>query len=59
MTLNITLLERLRTYWEKHPNTLRRWHKEGIIEAVVTPAGQRLYDISKFTTKRTKIKNSI
>lgn len=42
----------------KHPNTLRRWHKEGIIEAVVTPAGQRLYDISKFTTKRTKIKNS-
>lgn len=31
-----------------HANTLRRWEKEGKIDAIRNPAGQRLYQVSKF-----------
>ena len=28
-----------------HPNTLRRWDKEGLIKTIKTPGGTRMYDI--------------
>lgn len=39
-----------------HPNTLRRWEKTGNIQAVRTPSGQRLYNVSKFIKNTNKKK---
>jgi predicted site-specific integrase-resolvase len=31
-----------------HPATLRKWHKSGKIDVLLTEAGQRLYNVDKF-----------
>ena len=34
-----------------HPNTLRKWDKEGLIKTIRTPKGMRLYDITSINGK--------
>jgi len=36
-----------------HPNTLRKWNKNGQITCIRTPADQRLYDVESFIGEKT------
>lgn len=37
-----------------HPNTLRRWAKQGKIKFIWSPSHQRLYDVQSILPKPTK-----
>jgi excisionase family DNA binding protein len=42
-----------------HFRTLARWEKEGKIEAIKTPSGQRRYNVQSYTTRTESVRTTV
>lgn len=52
-------LKKARKLIDLHPNTLRRYADEGLIDSIRNPGGQRLYDIESYLRKNSNVETTI